>query len=320
MIFWSLLLFVVGISFSAFFSGSETGFYRATRVRLTMDALTGDRHARRMLWLANNPSIFVATILIGNNIANYITSLAVVLFTHQLISSNAYWVEIFASICVAPIVFIYGELLPKNLFYLAPNRLLRRTTPVLLFFLALFSPAVVVLFVLARGLQTVVGASSEQLRLRLARGELHGVFKEGHDAGVLRPSQRQLAQGMLTIANRHVGQLATPIARLVSVRRGTKTSDVLRLARRQHTPGILVTERDSRKAIGYVRLVDLYLNESDTVDEPRPLPEVKEDASPIAALIQLQDDREMLACVVDSSGTPKGIVTTRDLVEQLLAS
>ncbi len=51
--FVAFLLFAIGVSLSAFFSGSETGFYRATRIRLTMDAMSGDIVARGLLWLAN---------------------------------------------------------------------------------------------------------------------------------------------------------------------------------------------------------------------------------------------------------------------------
>ena len=64
---WIFLMLVIGIFLSAFFSGSETGFYRVTRVRLVIKALRGDRVSRGLLWLTNNPALFVATTLIGNN-------------------------------------------------------------------------------------------------------------------------------------------------------------------------------------------------------------------------------------------------------------
>ena len=79
MIYAAVGLASVGLLLSAFFSGSETGFYRATRLRLVLDALGGDRIARALVWLGNRPMLFVATILVGNNLANYLTSLAVVI-------------------------------------------------------------------------------------------------------------------------------------------------------------------------------------------------------------------------------------------------
>ena len=56
-----VILFAIGIALSAFFSGSETGFYRVTRVRLLIDWLAGDWLARGLLWPTNHPSVLVAT-------------------------------------------------------------------------------------------------------------------------------------------------------------------------------------------------------------------------------------------------------------------
>ena len=112
---WILLLFMTAIFLSAFFSGMETGFYRATRVRLVLDGMSGDTVARSLLWMTNNPTLFVATTLIGNNLANYLTSLAVVLGIHAMQFSSVEHADVLAAILLAPFVFVYGELLPKKL-------------------------------------------------------------------------------------------------------------------------------------------------------------------------------------------------------------
>ena len=65
----AIVLLAVGIFLSAFFSGSETGFYRASRVRIVMAGLDGDRVSKYLLKLINNPTLFVATTLIGNNLS-----------------------------------------------------------------------------------------------------------------------------------------------------------------------------------------------------------------------------------------------------------
>ena len=111
------LLFLLGLSLSAFFSGSETGFYRVSRTRLVLDGLSGSKMARWMIWLLNHPAIFVATTLVGNNLANYVTSLAIVMGVAIWfgVGSSA---ELLGPIFLTPIVFVLGELLPKYLFYL----------------------------------------------------------------------------------------------------------------------------------------------------------------------------------------------------------
>ena len=105
------------IFLSAFFSGMETGFYRAARVRLVLDGMSGDKVASSLLWMTNNPTLFVATTLIGNNLANYLASLAVVLGMHLLANPAMPFADVMAAIMLAPVVFVYGELLPKKLFF-----------------------------------------------------------------------------------------------------------------------------------------------------------------------------------------------------------
>src|SRR5690606_6890717 len=117
----ALLLGLLGLSFSMFFSGTETAFYRVTRVRLQLDAIEGDLIARSLWWLVNRPALFVGTTLVGNNLANYLVSLATVLGT-QALSLGGPVVEILTPIVLAPGLFVYGELLPKQLAFEAPYR------------------------------------------------------------------------------------------------------------------------------------------------------------------------------------------------------
>ena len=212
-----ILLLLVGIALSAFFSGSETGFYRVTRVRLVIDALKGDRISKWLLRLANNPAFFVATTLVGNNLANYLTSLAIVLITRKLWDSDGVIVELTATILFSPLVFVYGELLPKYLFFSAPNRLLRAGGLPFLFFSVLFAPVSAVLWGLGRGLQWLLGETPLRVRLTLARQELQGVLDEGHAVGILRPAQRRLAQNLFAIAGQRVSSRCRALSRSVTV-------------------------------------------------------------------------------------------------------
>lgn len=318
MILWGFVLFIFGSCLSAFFSGSETGFYRVTRVRLVIDALAGDRIAAALLRLTNHPALFVATALIGNNIANYLVSLSTVLLT-QTIIGHSYFVELLVAIVMAPVLFIYGELLPKNLFYQAPNSMLRRTGPLFLLFTIILFPIALLLWLFGRGLQKLIGESPERVRLALARNELSRVLDEGHHAGILRPAQRRLAQGLFQLANEPAARFAIAFARVVSIRRGASKGEAFRLARRHRLAALPVHEITGgrRKLVGYVRVLDLHLDRGDSVDRVRPLLEISTRETQIAALIRLQNAGEMLARLVDDAGQTVGVLDTRQLTEPL---
>jgi putative hemolysin len=311
-------MFLIGFLLSAFFSGSETGFYRATRVRLALDALGGDRIARGILWLTNNPAIFVATTLVGNNVANYLVSLAIVLVTSRLLVQESVAAELLGPVLFSPLVFVYGELLPKNLFYHAPNKLLRLAGPVFLFFTLLFAPVSALLWVVARLLQWVLRESPEQVQASLARRELQRVLEEGQEAGVLQPTQQALAQNLFAVANERIEQFCTPPGRLVAVRQGAATAEVLRLARRQRASIVPVMGETGRRIIGYIRVTELRRAAGDRLDRFHPLLEISADESHIVALTRLRSARQPLAGVVDKSGRFIGLVSAEDLIEPLV--
>ncbi len=325
MIWIALGMGICGLFLSAFFSGSETGFYRATRLRLVLDAMAGDRIARGLLFLTNHPALFVATALVGNSVANYMISLAAVIAMGRafpLVPEAAEIAEIIASIILAPIVLIYGELLPKNLFLQAPNRLLRRGGALFLFFVVLFFPVAGLLWVMGRLLARLTRTSHEPVRLVLAQRELRRILAEGHEAGILHPAQQSLAQGILAVARKPVRQFLTPPGQMVQIRADMRKQAVLRLAQRSHTAVIPVADVDHGymvpgRLVGYVRVVDLCLHEGDGLAPVRPMPEVRDDSSHLAALMRLESSGDSLARVVNARGETVGIVSLERLREPL---
>ena len=323
MIWLGLLLFSLGIFLSAFFSGSETGLYRASRVRLVLDALGGDKISRGILWLINNPALFVATTLIGNNLANYLCSLAIVLGTSTLFTGEmASIAELAAPVVLSPLIFVYGELLPKYLYFYAPNKLLRLGGPLFLVFFVLFLPAAVLLWLLGRALEFLVGESPDQVRLRLAREELREVLEEGHEAGILLPAQRLLAQNLFAHAGKRVTDFAIPIARIGAVKEGAKRSDVLRLAKRHKVSVVPVQRAKERELIGYVRIVDVFLDDSPIISLSlvRPLLRIGHQEVFAAAMIKLQSAKENVAQIVDANGSPVGLLYERSLSDPMFRS
>lgn len=310
----ALLLFIVGLGLSAFFSGTETGFYRMTRLRLVIDALAGDWVSRVMLWLANQPTLFVATALVGNNLANYLTSLAVVMGAHRLAPGGGPMSELIAPLIVAPVIFICGELLPKNLFYLAPNRLLRRCSPALVACTILFAPITSVLWALSLVLKLFMKQTPQELRLSLARREVGQLLSEGHEAGILRPVQRTLAQSMLSVAAQPASRFVTPNKKIARATTAMSKSDVLKLAQRQRRTLLPVDDvREGRSLAGYYRAVDLFMSDAPGLPAPLPLVELKGEQTFLSALTKMSQSEDALGHVVDAEGKTVGFVTGREL-------
>ncbi len=319
----SITMLLCGILLSAFFSGSETGFYRVSRFRLVLSSLDGDRISQNLLWLINNPSLFVATTLIGNNFANYLTSLAIVLLASSVSSSSL--LEMVAPVLMSPILFVYGELLPKNLFFQAPNRLLRLVGPLFLIFGALFAPAVAILWALSRVLEKSLGQSPDRVRLTLARKELIQLFEEGQEVGVLQPSQRLLSQNFAAVASTPVSQICTPISRANVLTESATLADARRLALRKQLPDIPIVQNQSSHVIGFVRTIDVLLHDVDddaAASEPLgdilPLTKIHGTELVAEALMRMQAGRQTLALVISPSGKSIGLLSIDQLTNPLL--
>ncbi len=316
---YAVLLFLVGLFLSAFFSGAETGFYRVSRLRLVLDGLGGDWIARGLLWLTNHPSLFIATALVGNNLANYLTSMAIVLGTQTLFTAHGQWPQLLAPVVLAPLVFVYGELLPKHVYYQAPNRMLRRSGLPLLVCTAIFLPVSGVLWSISQLLKWVVGESPQKMRLTLALRELEQAFHEGREEGVLRAAQGGIAQGFFAVANRSVLDFVTTSGRVPRVRLDMKKGEIIRLARRHRVAAVPVEDpKQQHKMIGYLRVVDLYLDESERLPPLRRLIDVSDEDTYIAALMKMQSSGETLGRVTSADGRTVGFVTARQLGRPIL--
>lgn len=308
---------LIGMTLSAFFSGCETGFYRVTRLRLNMDALGGDRVARWLAWLSDHPSVFVATTLAGNNVANYLTTLAVVLATDVVFTQYDQLAQMIVPLVASPVLFIYGELLPKYLFLQAPNRMLRAAGPAFVVFTVLFVPLSAIITLFSKLIESVVGVSSQRTRGALARHELQQTFEEGHEAGVLQPAQRQLAQGLIAVAFQPVRNFMRPWSRQPRARSDWSKEAILRLAQRHSLAALPLEDSAGQRAIGYVRMIDLRLNGLNESLKIRPLPSIPATETHLSALVRLRSGGEQMARVVDAQGNTLGIVTLDALLSPL---
>jgi CBS domain containing-hemolysin-like protein len=315
-----LAMLFAGIAMSAFFSGSETGFYRASRTRLVLDAMEGQGVSRRLLFLVNHPTLFVATALVGNNVANYLASLAIVLVTRELVGPS-FATEMAASLIVAPFIFVYGELLPKNLFYQAPNALLRRSGQLFTAFSILFAPLSAVLWLLGQVVEKLIGQSPVKVRLALAKKELGDVLLEGQHAGILHPTQLEMTQGFFDVATRPVTDWMELLDDIDLIDDSWSRDDALKRIRDLGQNRAAVGNPRSKLPTGYVSAVELCIsqNVSGLSGLIQPLVELRSDCLHGEAILTLQANHSEMAGVVDDKGQLIGLISREALLGPLLS-
>ena len=130
--------------------------------------------------------------------------------------------------------------------------------------------------------------------------------------------QRALAQTMLAIGGRPVRDFAAPAGRVVRVTTTMSKSEILRLAQ-HHRRALLPIEdpQQKRRLMGYVRTADLFLDDALELPPPRPMVELSENETFLAALGRLHAAGDALGHVTSAGGRTVGFVTTQDLREAL---
>lgn len=323
-----VILFLTGLLLSAFFSGSETGFYRVTRVRLVMDAKSGSWIARCLLWLIAFPSLQVATVLIGNNLANYLVSLGLLFLSQALFQNWDESVTTLMPVLATPLLFIYGELLPKYLYFNASYLLSTRGAPFMLVCTVLFLPVSLVVMAFEFILQRLVGQSNVRMRFSLERQELQRVMMEGQEAGILLPVQREMSQNLFIYGVRPVRHFATPLRAIALVKKSANAREILEVARKRKQRVVGVLSDDEQELVGCYQVSDLILGHSansptDTLQQapaPAMLPvaDINGSVSNVQALSELQNDQCPIAQIREANGTVIGIASRTRLTSLLL--
>lgn len=313
-----LALFCLGLRLSAFFSGVETGFYRVSFLRLSIDAHAGDDAASRILWFVRNPGDFVTTTLIGNNVANYITTLAIGLSAAVLRPESPGSWEIAATLAISPVVFVFGELVPKSIYYLSPLSLLRRDIAWFQMFYRLFLLVSFPLMALTKQIQRFGGSGSNLPRqLALGRSRLAQVLRQGHTEGLLSDVQSWLVHGLLNTAAQRVTESIIPVDRILGVPDDALRQEVLEYARRFGTPNVAIRRAGTeREWYGYVRVADIAVSKRPLRMLVRTMPRIDALCSKLDAMQQLREAGEAYG-VVCSGERVLGIVSAHGLIEQL---
>jgi CBS domain containing-hemolysin-like protein len=184
-------------------------------------------------------------------------------------------------------------------------------------FTVIFAPLAAILWSLGRLLEWILGNSPERVQLSLVRSELKRVLTEGHEAGVLVPTQRQMADGMFEVAAMPLDRFSVPTSKLTVARQSMSRQEMLRIARRRRS-AVLFIQDQRRELIGFLHVIDLHLAEESP--KPTPIVRISRRESTIAALTQLQKDDQPYAAVMGDNGKVLGIVEARQLAESILHS
>jgi len=316
---WGGWLFAAaaGVAMTAVYCGMETGIYVLNKVRLDLHAEKGRRAAGRLKTMLENPNNTLAVILIGTNVAAYVTTFAV--SAMFLLAGAGHQTEWFTIATATPLLFILGESVPKNVFQRAGETLVYRLIWILRISSVLFNA--LGLAPLVRGfaslcLKMIPGESTEKAS---GRQYLLTIVADSAASGVLTHNQTVMADRVMHIGQITLDQVMTPMESVETIAPAASRDELL-VSLGQHNFSRLPVVSADCEIVGVINVYDVLLDESlskpsDVMTAPVRL---AGDITVTEALYRMREENAPMAIVTGDGGKYAGIVTIKDLVEEIV--
>jgi Mg2+/Co2+ transporter CorB len=316
-----IVLIVVLLVLSAFFSGSETALMSLNRYRLRHQARSGHRGARLAEWLLQRPDRLIGLILLGNNAVNLAAATLVTILALRLGGEGAIVV---ATTILTFVVLIFCDVVPKTIAALNPNRIALPAALVYYPLLKIAYPIVWLLNLFTNAFLRLLGVRPDQIASHsLSAEELRTVVAE---AGVMVPRRHQrMLLSILDLDAITVEDIMVPRQEIVGLDLDRSWEDNLAIIQTSLHNRLPVYREYIDNIIGVTRIRDLLpelargeLTQAmllERIREPYFVPE----GTPLnKQLLNFQQHRRRSAFVVDEYGDVQGLITTQDIVNELV--
>ena len=316
-----ILIILLCVVLSAYFSATETAFNTFNKIRVKNLAEKGNRRAARALDLAENYDTLISTILIGNNIVNILAaSLATVYFRDLLQNGPAEHLYAPVSTAVMTIIVLtFGEIAPKTLAKQMPEKFVIFATPIISALVVLFTPLSFIFKQLQNLLSKIFKADEDQ---GMTEEELISIIEEAAEEGDLDEEESTLIKSAIEFNELEVGDIFTPRIDITAVRSDISKEELAKVFTESGYSRIPIYDDDLDNIHGIVYYKDFF-SDAQTAGIPiseivKPVMYVTKTQKINDVLKDLQEKQMHLAIVTDEYGSTAGIVTLEDILEEIV--
>ena len=324
----AILIILLAILLSAFFSGMEMAFISSNKLRLELDIKQGDFGSGILKFFAKNPGQYIATMLVGNNIALVIYGI----FFSRLLTpaltpflGSDILVLIVNTVISTVIILFVAEFLPKNTFIIAPNFFLKTLSLPTIIFFWLFYPvsrfALLISNLIIRIFPGSKQARKQQENIVFSKVDLDhfvSLSREREESSGPERHNIRIFRNALDFSNVKLRECMVPRTEIEAVECNSPVAELKdRFIETQHSR-ILVYQDSIDNIIGYFELKDIFTNPPDIRSNIRKLTIVPETMSANRLLRVFVEEKKNVALVVDEFGGTSGMVTIEDVLEEIV--
>ncbi len=313
----ALIVLIFFFWLSMFFSGMETGMVSIDRFRLEQDAKS-DRQKKKLLKFLEDPNKFLGITLIGNNVAIVVvSSIFAIYFSDKLPLSRS-----LSTLSLAAILLIFAEIIPKSYYRENADKLVYKYFPLIYTFYIVLKPFVGIINLISSFIAKVFRLDSESRYSFLTREELSIIFAESSFDESIEQPQREMLEDVMDFNELAAKNVMTPRLDIVAIKSDTPLDQLVDLAQEEGYTRYPVYEGNVDNIIGILIIYDLLkpheINNLTAKDLIRETLFVPETIDINTLLKEMQLHRKSMAIVVDNFGGTSGLITTEDILEELV--
>ena len=315
-----VLLIAITLLLSAFFSGMEIAFVSANKLKLELDKKSNSFTSKIISVFTKQESHFIVSMLIGNNIALvvYGVLMAQILeFNLSEIITSSFLLIIVQTIISTLIILVVAEFIPKAIFRINSNSVLKFfSIPLLISFLILY-PFNLLMITLSKWILKIFKVEIDENQRLFDRVDLDdylSMLNSNEDENI----EVEMLQNALELPTIKARECMIPRTEIVAVEIKTSILELKEKFIASKLSKILVYKDDIDNVIGYVHSLDLFRKPKTIKSILMPIPIVTE---PMAATDLLQlfiNQNRAVAVVVDEYGGTSGMVTVEDVTEEIV--
>jgi putative hemolysin len=306
-----ITLALIGLSLSFFFAGAETAYITTSKIRFEIwvrrrlrSALLAEKYFRQ-------PELYLSTTLVGNNIANVITSSYAMVLLINYFDETVAWAVI--TLCVLTV----GEIIPKVLFRTHANRLILKIIYLIKFFHFLLSPIIFIANKISSYTLKLLQLSRHTNRIIFYKQDIAVMMREAKISGVVDEDEHKIISKVLSLPDRLVREAMVPRTAIRAIEYKDGLKKLKNLIAESGNTKIPVYKQNIDNIIGIVFLYDLFFKPKSLREIIKPVVYTPENKKCNELLREFRQTNTSAAIVIDEYGGTAGIVTIEDLIEQL---
>lgn len=323
-----ITLILVSILFSAFFSGMEIAFVSSNKLRVEIDRKQKKAFAGIVSFFNKHPSRFIATMLVGNNIALVIYGIAFAMLLEQpirnILGNNSDAAVLLVQTLISTLlILLTAEFLPKTLFRINPNNSLRLLSlPVMLFYALLYPVTILTIGISNFTMKYLLRLKPDTIDSEPVFGKVDldhflTTVPPEHTTGGEETGDLKIFKNALEFSGLKVRECMIPRTEVIALEVDSTMEDLSERFIETGLSRILIYSDTIDNVIGYVNSKDLFKKPARIKSHLKEIQIVPETLPVNKLLTGFIKDGRSIALVVDEFGGTSGLITTEDIIEEI---